>query len=262
MFDNLRHTMDLDDLLFEKRNREYGAYQLRKRYNNVVAAGVLVASLLFSAGVILPFAIKPAENDVLPGGYGYVQVEMDNLETPPEEIYVPPPPPPPEASALEQIQKYVPPEVVDTLINHEILPEATDQYLSQETVDNIIEGAQGNGNDLGDSQFGVESDGAFFQVEVMPSFRGGDINSFRTWVEKRTNYPQEAYEKKIRGTVFLTFIVEKDGSVSSVTVVQGVDPLLDEAAINSIKESPKWTPGLQRGQPVRVRFIIPLKFMF
>ncbi len=62
--------------------------------------------------------------------------------------------------------------------------------------------------------------------------------------------------------MFLTFIVEKDGSVSNVTVVKGVDPLLDDEAVKVISESPKWTPGLQRGEPVRVRYSIPLNFMF
>ena len=96
----------------------------------------------------------------------------------------------------------------------------------------------------------------------MPSFKGGGLEKFREWVTKRTNYPQAAYDNKIRGTVFLTFIVEKDGSVSNVTVVKSVDPLLDDEAVKAISESPKWTPGLQRGEPVRVRYSIPLNFMF
>ncbi len=96
----------------------------------------------------------------------------------------------------------------------------------------------------------------------MPSFKGGGFEKFREWVQKRTNYPQEAIDKKVRGKVFLTFIVEKDGSVSNVTVVKGVDPLLDNEAVKAISESPKWEPGLQRGQPVRVRYSIPLNFSF
>jgi protein TonB len=255
--------MDLDDLLFEERNKEYGAYQLRRRYNNVVAAGVVFGSLFVSAALIIPFALEGSDNNVLPGGYSYVQVEMDNLETPPDELYFPPPPPPPpEAAAMQEIQKYVPPVVVDSLINIETEPAATDQYLSQEATDNLINGGNGTGEELLTGQPGYDSDEPYFSVEIMPAFRGGDINTFRTWVQKRTNYPQAAYENKIRGTVFLTFIVEKDGSVSNVSVVKGVDPLLDEAAVSAISESPKWTPGFQRGQPVRVRFSIPLNFMY
>ncbi len=70
-------------------------------------------------------------------------------------------------------------------------------------------------------QDGFGSDEPFFLVEVMPSFKGGDINKFRDWVQKRTNYPQMAIDKKIQGKVFLTFIVETDGAVSNVTVVKG-----------------------------------------
>jgi protein TonB len=96
----------------------------------------------------------------------------------------------------------------------------------------------------------------------MPTFKGGGLDEFRLWVGKRTNYPQAAIDNKIRGTVFLTFIVEKDGSVSNVSIIKGVHPLLDNEAIKAISESPKWTPGLQRGLPVRVRFQIPLSFMY
>ena len=94
----------------------------------------------------------------------------------------------------------------------------------------------------------------------MPSFRGGDLNKFRDWVQKRTNYPHEAIEEQIEGKVFLTFIIETDGSVSNVTIVKGVDPLIDNEAVKAIQESPKWSPGLQRGQPVRVRYSMALNF--
>ena len=105
------------------------------------------------------------------------------------------------------------------------------------------------------------SDKPFFMVEVMPTFKGGDINNFREWVQKRTNYPQAAIENKIRGTVYLTFIVEKDGSVSNVTILKSVHPLIDSEAIKAIAASPRWSPGLQRGQPVRVRYQISLNFV-
>jgi protein TonB len=96
----------------------------------------------------------------------------------------------------------------------------------------------------------------------MPSFKGGDINKFREWVQKRTNYPQVAIDRKIQGKVFLTFIIEPDGAVSNVTVVKGVDPIIDIEAVKSIQSSPKWSPGLQRGQPVRVRYSMWLSFVF
>jgi protein TonB len=96
----------------------------------------------------------------------------------------------------------------------------------------------------------------------MPSFRGGGVERFRDWVQKRTNYPEAAIQQKIKGKVVITFIVETDGSVSNVTVKQSVNPLIDDEAVKVIESSPKWTPGLQRGKPVRVRCIMPLNFSF
>ena len=72
----------------------------------------------------------------------------------------------------------------------------------------------------------------------MPSFKGGDINKFREWVKKRTNYPQAAIDNRIQGKVYLTFIVETDGTVSNVTVVKGVDPIIDDEAVKLFRHLP------------------------
>ena len=262
MYDNLRKWLDIDDLLFQSRNKEYGAYQLRKRYNSVIVTGLIIASVVVSLAVILPFILTPRSNDVLVGNRGYVQLNMENLEPPREEIYVPPSPPPPQSVHVDEIVKYVPPVVVDSLPPLEKAQLSTDEYLNQTTNDKVDANGTGTGDDLTAGQDGTETDEPFVLVEVMPSFRGGGLEKFREWVQKRTNYPQAAIDRKVKGKVFLTFIVEKDGSVSNVTVVRGVDPLLDNEAVKAISESPKWEPGLQRGLPVRVRYSIPLNFSF
>jgi protein TonB len=262
MYDNFRNTLDFDDLLFEKRNKSYGAYQLRKRYNSVLIAGLIMASVFMSSVIVLPFVLTPNNDKVLRGGNKYVQVQMQNFEAPPDEILVPPAPPPPEAVRIMETEKYVPPVVVDTISATEPKLAANDELMTQTSNEIVPLTGTGTGEDLLGGEGGSGGDEFFFQVEIMPSFRGGDISKFREWVGKRTSYPQSAIDNKIRGTVFLTFIVEKDGSVSNVTVVKGVDPLLDKEAVKAISESPKWAPGLQRGQPVRVRFSIPLNFMF
>ena len=261
MYDNLRKRLDFDDLLFQARNRDYGAYQLRKRYNSVVMTGIILASLFVSFVVILSFFLTRHSDYVLKGYGNYVQVKMENLEPPKEEIFVPPSPPPPQAIHVEEIVKYVPPVVVDSVPPLEKSQPSTDEINNQTTRDNVDIKGTGTGDNLF-GQDGTETDEPFFQVEIMPSFNGGGLDKFRDWIQKRTNYPQAAIDKKIRGKVFLTFIVEKDGSVTNVTVVKGIDPLLDEEAVKTISESPKWTPGLQRGEPVRVRYSIPLNFMF
>jgi protein TonB len=261
MFDNLRDTLDFDDLLFEGRNKDYGAYQLRKRYNAVMLAGIVLAVILVSAAVVLPFVISPHSDKVLSGGFSYVQVHMENLDTPVDEIIVPPPPPPPEASKMSEAVKYIPPVVVDTVLPLEPKQASTDEFLVQSATDNnSLSQGTGNGDEIFSGESGTATDDAFFLVEVMPSFKGGDINKFREWVQRRTNYPQAAIENRIQGRVFLTFIIETDGSVSNVTVVKSVDPLIDNEAVRAIQSSPRWSPGLQRGQAVRVRYSMWLSF--
>jgi protein TonB len=251
-----------DDLLFASRNREYGAYQLRKKYNTVVIGGIFFACVIGSAAVILPFVLNPPSEHIISGGNRYVQVTMENLKPPDEEVYIPTVPPPPESKHLEEIVRYVPPVVVDTVITVEKPTPSNDELLAN-TSDNQAEtNNTGHGNELISGDVGSGEGDAFFLVEIMPSFRGGDLNKFREWIQKRANYPQEAIEKKIRGTVFLSFVVERDGSVSNINVIKGVNPLLDNEAVKVISESPKWNPGLQRGQPVRVRYLIPLNFNY
>jgi protein TonB len=264
MDDNLKEKYDFDDILFEVRNKDYGAYQLRKRYNSVMTAGIIFSSVLFSVLVILPFILTPRSENVIRGGIMSVQVNMANLEPPEDRIIVPPAPPPPEAARIQEIVKYVPPVVVDSVISMEQQLLTNDELLIQSDIDPLEISGTGSGNDplFAQDGIGTDSEEPFIMVEVMPSFKGGDIGTFRQWVQNRTYYPQEAIDRRIRGTVFLTFIVEKDGSVSNVTVMKGVDPLLDNEAVRAISESPKWTPGLQRGQPVRVRFQIPMNFSF
>jgi periplasmic protein TonB len=261
MFDRLRDVLDFDDLLFETRNRDYGAYQLRKRYNSVVVTGIIIGTLMVSTAVVLPFVLTPHSDHIITGRIISFQVQMEKLEPPIDKIIVPSAPPPPDAVRLQEIVKYVPPVVVDTVIPLEETQTTTDQFLSQ-PADLAAVNSIGAGDDLFSGEEGTGSDEPFFWVEQMPSFKGGDINKFRDWVQRRTNYPQIAIDKKIQGKVLLTFIVESDGSVSHVTVVKGVDKIIDDEAVKAIQASPKWSPGLQRGQPVRVRYSMSLSFVY
>ena len=263
MKENKYYITDFDDLVFENRNREYGAYQIRKKYISALIAGVIIASVIESSIVVIPFLTRKKPELIVVGGYGsgYVPVQMDNLEPPKEEFYIPPPPPPSRGTdKMQEIVKYVPPVVVDTLLIYENTLITTDEALAHSGNDSTVTFVSGFGDDLFGGEGGTEMGEPFYIVETMPSFRGGDLNKFREWVTKRTNYPPEAIERKIEGKVYLTFIVESDGSVSNVTIVRGVDPLIDNEAIKAIEGSPKWSPGLQRGQPVRVRYSMALNF--
>ncbi|NOY36318.1 MAG: TonB family protein, partial [Chlorobi bacterium] len=101
----------------------------------------------------------------------------------------------------------------------------------------------------------------FFIVEEMPRFQGGDISTFRQWVADHLEYPVVAAEKGIGGRVFVRFIVQPDGHVGHVSVVRGVDSLLDQEAKRVVSASPAWTPGKQRGKNVAVAYTFPIVFV-
>ncbi len=107
----------------------------------------------------------------------------------------------------------------------------------------------------------VEEEAIPFQlVEEKPSFQGGDANQFSKWVNQRLNYPEIAKENGVQGRVTLQFTVEKDGSVTKVKVLRGVDPSLDKEAVRVVSQSPKWKPGKQRDRAVPVTYTFPVIF--
>ena len=107
----------------------------------------------------------------------------------------------------------------------------------------------------------VEEEAIPFQlVEEKPSFNGGDANKFSKWVNERLVYPEIAKENGVQGRVTLQFTVEKDGSVTKVKVLRGVDPSLDKEAVRVVSSSPKWKPGKQRDRAVPVTYTFPVIF--
>ena len=107
----------------------------------------------------------------------------------------------------------------------------------------------------------VEEEAIPFQlVEEKPSFQGGDANQFSKWVNSRLVYPEIAKENGVQGRVTLQFTVEKDGTVTKVKVLRGVDPSLDKEAVRVVSMSPKWKPGKQRDRAVPVTYTFPVIF--
>lgn len=107
----------------------------------------------------------------------------------------------------------------------------------------------------------VEEEEPVIIAETMPSFQGGDVNAFARWCSKNIKYPPEAADNGSQGKVTVQFVVERDGSVSNITILRGVDKYLDEEAIRVVKNSPKWQPGANRGKPVRVYIQVPINFV-
>ncbi|MFO7851481.1 MAG: TonB family protein [Bacteroidota bacterium] len=103
-------------------------------------------------------------------------------------------------------------------------------------------------------------DEIFVVVEDMPTFRGGDVNVFREWVQKNVSYPRIAAENGIQGKVFVMFVVDEKGQVTRAEIMKGVDPSLDNEVLRVVNSSPTWSAGLQRDIPVKVRFAITVNF--
>ena len=161
------------------------------------------------------------------------------------------PPPPPEAPKIPVLSDQI--DIVDDEI------EVDNDFLSLEDSDDMgveimdyVENVQ---------EEVVEEEAIPFQlVEEKPSFMGGDANQFSAWVNKRLVYPEIATENGVQGRVTLQFTVEKDGSVTKVKVLRGVDPSLDKEAVRVVSMSPKWKPGKQRDRAVPVTYTFPVYF--
>lgn len=104
-----------------------------------------------------------------------------------------------------------------------------------------------------------KNDMVFDVVEVMPQFPGGQTAMLK-YIMENIKYPKQIMEEGIQGRVTVSFIVEKDGRVSNVRLLRSVQPLLDKEAVRVVKSMPKWSPGKQKGKPVRVRFNLPVMF--
>ena len=164
------------------------------------------------------------------------------------EDNLPPPPPAPEIPVLSDQIDIVDDDidVDDMIINTE-----DDANLGVEVKDYVAEVEEEV----------VEEEAIPFQlVEKAPSFMGGGPNEFTKWVNQRLVYPEIAKENGIQGRVTLQFTVEKDGSVTGVKVLRGVDSTLDREAVRVVSMSPKWTPGKQRDRNVKVTYTFPVIF--
>jgi protein TonB len=163
-------------------------------------------------------------------------IEITQHEKPP-----PPPAPPQQTTVIEIVEDDM--EIEDEI---EIDVEADQETEVQEYIPVMEEEEEAE-------------EVIFTVVESMPGFPGGDAARIK-YLNENINYPQMARESGIQGRVFVTFVVERDGSVTDVRVLRGIGGGCDEEAIRVIKNMPKWNPGKQRGKSVRVQFNMPILF--
>ncbi|MDD3870815.1 MAG: energy transducer TonB [Bacteroidales bacterium] len=124
--------------------------------------------------------------------------------------------------------------------------------------DDAIQIADVIGNKEEEEEEDVE---VFYIVETMPQFQGEGIEAFRAYIQKNVTYPQLALENGISGIVYVSFVINRRGELTNISILRSVDPSLDEEVIRALKAAPKWEPGKQRGKPVNVSFSIPIRFI-
>jgi len=255
------------DVVFENKNKAYGAYQLRQKNSSTTTRALLFASAAFILLFITPKIISLIQG-ALPEDEVVKQVEVA-IQPPPPVDPKTPPPPPVEPPPPKQDQVKFPPPIVkpDVEVRDQEPPQIEDLKKAdpgQKTIagdpdaDIVISAPVGEGP----KQAAVVEDTKvydFVSIETPPSFPGG-IEKFYAYVGKSIKYPPMAAENNIQGKVFLSFVVEKNGELTDIHVDRKLGGGTDEEAVRVLKASPRWTPGIQNGKPVRVKYNIPISF--
>lgn len=158
-----------------------------------------------------------------------------------QKVKPPPPKPPPQVTIINVVKDNVEVEndiEIDIEFDEDV---ATEEFIFVQEEEEI------------------EEQKIFLVVENMPEFQGGEAAMYN-FISKNIEYPRMAKESGISGRVFVTFVVERDGKVTDVQILRGIGGGCDEEAVRVIKMMPKWSPGMQRGKPVRVQYRMPIKF--
>jgi protein TonB len=251
------------ELVFDDRNKAYGAYDLRKHYaeNLFKALGFTTLGfvcLLLGFNFILTH--QPEQKT------GVVVTMTPRLITPPDQKKPVDPPKP----------KITPPQV-QTVKYVRMTPTVDQLAKNPPTIEDLKVSAVGTVDQKGkidpNANLGITDAGSgdglkaeteeqpqpFGTVEINPEFPGGET-AWAKFMQKNLRYPNQAVEAGVSGKVFVSFVVEKDGHLSDIKVIRGVGYGLDEEAIRVLKLAPAWKPGIQNGRPVRVMYTMPFSF--
>ena len=262
------------ELVFENKNKAYGAYQLRKETGkrNVTAMIIVFATI---AAIIVAAWAKVAIENAMPKKVAIeTDVELSKLaqkkeakveRKEPVKVEM-------EQKVVEKVKssvKFTAPEIKK---DEDVKPE--DELKSQDDLaktNTAIGSFDVKGNDeaegevlkakevIAEEKPKEEETKVFDVVEQMPQFPGGQQALFE-YLSKNIKYPVIAEENGVQGRVIVTFVVERDGSITDVKVVKSVDPSLDKEAQRVVKAMPHWIPGKQNGSAVRVKYTVPVTF--
>ena len=267
------------DMVFAKRNKEYGAYQLRKGTSgrNIKALLILVIAAALVGGFLAWKVIQQKQAEEQQAYMEAMQLaklqEQAKKREKKQEPVKPKVEPKKEIPVARETQKFTAPVIKkDELVKEE------NQVKQMDKLDDKV--AVGTENKEGVKDRTVEAvrndiavaapppppapkpevaSKVFDVVEEMPSFPGGQ-GALMSYLASNIKYPVVAQENGVQGRVIVSFVVERDGSISDVKVARSVDPSLDREAQRVVKSMPKWKPGKQNGSAVRVKYTVPVVF--
>jgi len=256
---------DLNDIIFEGRNKEYGAYVLGRLYNRYVSlstsGAILLFALLVSYPIIMAFFIPEENTDAAPKIERVIFLENFHTEIPVDkkEIQIPK-----FTTPKTGMVKFLIPQIKpDELATNEVIP--TQEELSGKNPG--TETIEGNpiGTDLiveitESPEINNEvTETIYTWAEQMPQFPGGNSELLKFFAQNII-YPEIAKRAEVEGKVILTFVVNKNGEIIEVKVARGIGAGCDEEAMRVLKIMPSWIPGKQNGKPVLTRVNIPVVF--
>ena len=262
----------LEEIVFQNRNKSYGAYSLRIDYQNVIKKSLLIGISIFGLAVLTPMLwakVTSKEKVVV------IANVMDVIE-PPKEVVKPiepvtPPPPKIEEVKVKMID-FSNLEIVDT--DEEIPPipdqdllNSTDAKIGDKTQDGEVmeipvedpDALKATQPEMPVAVETEEKDKIFLSVEQNPEFAGG-MNALLKFLQKNLRYPTPAVNANVMGKVYMQFVVGQDGNISKVDILKGIGFGCDEEAQRVVKLMPKWSPGRQSGRAVTVKFTLPISF--
>ncbi len=255
-----------NNIVFEGKNREYGAFVLRKDYNKTISMAVIASVVFLVFAISVPAIIAYLESLKSEE----VVIKDDNdvnlMDAPPVDPDEPPPPPVEPPPPVQETIKFVPPVVTNEEVPEEDIP-PTQEELKETNAGVVTQEGSGDIVDLpietkNEVIEDPDANKVFVSVEEMPTFPGGDEGLMK-FMQKSVSYPALEKENGISGTVYVYFVVNKEGNIEDAKVVRGVKggSGLDKEALRVINNMPKWSIARQNGRPVKVQFTYPVKFV-
>ena len=248
-----------NELVFDGRNKSYGAYLIRQLYSKRINIAFIIAAAGLIVFISLPLILELMGNKATEN-VTQQEVEVTLSEPPPVDPAEPPPPPPPPPPPVVQTIKFTPPVVVDKPVEEEQPP--PQEKLSETNVGVVTQEGDPNATELPPEPVVADpNEGKIFTiVEEMPQFPGGGEAALIKYLQNNIKYPAMARENGIEGIVYVTFVVDKDGKVKDAKSLRGKGAGLDDEALRVVRSMPDWKPGKQNGRSVAVQYNLPVNF--